>query len=397
MAFHGGAFWDAVGARFGDLERMQHIVSADVLDAWFDPSPRVVERVAQNLALALKTSPPTHCQGLVETIATVRGIPEQHIAVGGGSSDLIFAMLPQLVSAQDHVLILDPMYGEYAHVLHRLIGATLHRHELQEEAGFSVDVDSLMDDIRIVSPSAVILVNPNSPTGQAVERKQIERLVNAFPATLFVIDETYIEYAGAAMSVERLTLDVRNLMVIKSMSKVFALSGARVGYAVAHPDLLESAARFIPPWSVSLLGQIAAVEALGDPGYYDARYRETHELRETMVASLVDLPLTVYPSTASFFLTRLHAHSAGKVLSSLQEDGIYLRSCDSMSSRFNDDYIRVAVKDASPNRRVVDGLRKALGDDGLRHDGGALSAAQPPCLQQPVGARRNPSRRDGRV
>jgi histidinol-phosphate/aromatic aminotransferase/cobyric acid decarboxylase-like protein len=395
MAFHGGAFWDAVGASFGDLERMRHIVSSDVLDAWFDPSPRVMERVEQYLALALKTSPPTHCQGLVDMIATVRGIPERHIAVGGGSSDLIFAMLPQLIGAQERVLILDPMYGEYAHVLHHLMGATLYRHELQENTGFSVDIDALMHDIRNASPSVVILVNPNSPTGQVVERDRIARLVAAFPATLFVIDETYIEYAGAAMSVERLTQDVRNLMVIKSMSKVFALSGARVGYAVAHPDLLAPAARFIPPWSVSLLGQIAAVEALGDPDYYDARYRETHELRDTMVASFVDAPVTVYPSTTSFFLMRLHAHSAARVLSSLQEEGIYLRNCDSMSPRFNDDYIRVAVKDASANQRVVDGLRKALGDDGLRRDGEAINAMQSSCRQQPVGARRNPSRPGG--
>jgi histidinol-phosphate/aromatic aminotransferase/cobyric acid decarboxylase-like protein len=362
MAFHGGAFWDALGSSFDGLDQAPDIIGADVLDAWFDPSPRVLEKVREHLALALRTSPPTTCDGLVAAIAETRGFDRRQVAVGGGSSDLIFALLPRMVGATDRVLILDPMYGEYAHVIEHLIGSEPCRHALRAEDGFALDIDRLADDIRRLAPRLVIVVNPNSPTGRAVPGASIAFLAEAFPDTTFLIDETYIEYVGAAHSVERATAHLRNLAVVKSMSKVYALSGARIGYLVAHPETLEPLARHLPPWAVSLVGQIAGIEALRDPVYYRARYDETHRLRERMTAALDGVPVTVYPSACNFFLMRLHRHSASRVIDRLRTEGIYLRNGDSMSPRFADDHIRVAVKAEPANDRIVSALRAALGE-----------------------------------
>lgn len=361
-AFHGGAFWDSLGSSFTSLNRAPGIIAADVLDAWFDPSPRVVENVREHLALALRTSPPTTAEGLIAAIAEARGVACEQVAVGGGSSDLIFALLPRLVDKTDRVLILDPMYGEYAHVLEHVIGTSPSRHALDADAGFALDVERLADDIRRLAPRLVIIVNPNSPTGQAVPGASIASLAETHPDTAFFIDETYIEYVGTAQSVERATARLRNLIVVKSMSKVYALSGARIGYLVAHPDVLEPLARYLPPWGVGLVGQIAGIEALRDSEYYRARYEETHRLRERMIAGLDGVPATVYPSSCSFFLMRLHRHSAARVIDQLRSDGIYLRNGDSMSPRFADDHIRVAVKAEPASDRIVSALRNALTD-----------------------------------
>src|SRR5207249_10062578 len=102
---------------FDALDRKDQIINADVLDAWFDPAPSVIERLSSHLTFSIKTSPPTGCEGMRRAIARSRHVPGGSILPGAGSSDLIFAGLRHWTSAGSRVLILDPMYGEYAHVL----------------------------------------------------------------------------------------------------------------------------------------------------------------------------------------------------------------------------------------------------------------------------------------
>ena len=113
----------------------------------------------------------------------------------------------------------------------------------------------------------VVLVNPNSPTGQHVPREKLEvALRKAPPATRIWVDETYVEYAGADQSLEQFAARSENVIVCKSMSKAYAFSGARVAYLCAGQHQLESLRPLTPPWAVSLPAQIAAVKALEDPG-----------------------------------------------------------------------------------------------------------------------------------
>ncbi|MBP7806791.1 histidinol-phosphate aminotransferase family protein, partial [Candidatus Gracilibacteria bacterium] len=73
-AYHGGQFFKAIGETFDTIENQDKVISADVLDAWFDPSPKVIKKLSDNLNFAIKTSPPTHCEGLIKTISEVRGV-----------------------------------------------------------------------------------------------------------------------------------------------------------------------------------------------------------------------------------------------------------------------------------------------------------------------------------
>ncbi|PYJ02592.1 MAG: hypothetical protein DME25_15645 [Verrucomicrobia bacterium] len=141
--FHGGAFFQAIGAEFDSLERSRDIINADVLDAWFPPSPKVVAALQEYLPWLLRTSPPTGCEGLIETIAQVRGVAPQNLLPGAGSSDLIFRALRHWLTPASHALILDPTYGEYAHVLERVIGCTVDRLTLRRKNQYSVDLERL--------------------------------------------------------------------------------------------------------------------------------------------------------------------------------------------------------------------------------------------------------------
>jgi histidinol-phosphate/aromatic aminotransferase/cobyric acid decarboxylase-like protein len=360
-AYHGGASWNAIGPTFDHLDRASTIISADVLDAWFDPSPNVARKIAEVLPFALKTSPPTHSEGLVTAISEVRGVPRDHVFVGGGSSDLMFALFPHLLRRHQRVLILDPMYGEYAHILEHVVGLTPIRHPLAADEAFAIDANRLCDQIRSVNPAMVVLVNPNSPTGQYWDSENIVHLARAFPETIFFVDETYIAYIEGTRSLEPCTRELPNVMVLTSMSKSYALSGARVGYLVAHPDVGHRVGHFIPPWSVSLIGQIAGIEALRDPAYYRDRYAETHLLRAELAAAISGAQVDVFPSGCNFLLVRLREASAARVVARARERGVYLRACDSMSTQFHDDFIRIAVKDRTANHRIADAVEEALG------------------------------------
>src|SRR5215469_12272124 len=94
-AFHGGKSFEAIGEDLQTLERHTEIINADVLDAWFDPSPRVIERLNRFLPFLLRSSPPVHARGLVQAVARARGVAEECVLAGGGSSDLIFTCLPR--------------------------------------------------------------------------------------------------------------------------------------------------------------------------------------------------------------------------------------------------------------------------------------------------------------
>jgi histidinol-phosphate/aromatic aminotransferase/cobyric acid decarboxylase-like protein/GNAT superfamily N-acetyltransferase len=260
--FHGGAFFSAIGERFDTLERQHEIINADVLDAWFPPAPGVLAALTENLPWLLRTSPPTDCAGLIDTIAGARGVSPRSVLPGAGSSDLIFRAFRHWLTPDSRVLILDPTYGEYAHVLEKVIGCTVDRLALDQADGYVVSLDKLAAALAL-DYDLVALVNPNSPTGRHVPRADLEAVLRLAPwSTRIWVDETYIEYAGESQSLERFAASSENVIVAKSMSKVYALSGARVAYLCAGAHQLEALRAITPPWVVGLPAQVAAVRAL---------------------------------------------------------------------------------------------------------------------------------------
>lgn len=247
-------------------------------------------------------------------------------------------------------MILDPMYGEYRHVLSELLGAEVICFDLYKEEGFRVDTDLFITQVLAKRPDLVVIVNPNSPTGQHWPPRELIRFLDGLPGSVrIVIDETYIEYAGCSQSLEKEACKRPNFVVLKSMSKVYALSGMRVGYLVADASIIRSLVKWLPPWAVSLPAQVAAVEALSDDSYYDRRYQETHLLREEFVCNLRrNSQIRVYPSTTNLVLIETQS-SAQKIVEDMREFNVFVRNCDSMSVRFVDRFLRIAVKRAPEN------------------------------------------------
>jgi len=417
--YHGGAFFDAIGVEFDCLERRHEIINADVLDAWFPPSPKVIAALEEDLPWLLRTSPPTNCEGLARVIARMRGVSPENILPAAGSSDAIFLAFRHWLTPSSRVLILDPTYGEYAHVLEKVIGCRVIRLPLLRHDNYRVDLDKLArltggtsytspkstnhSGTRVTRPSKlnsgydlIALVNPNSPTGQHIPRAELEELLRQIPATTRVwIDETYVEFAergallrqsGTALpacpgqaenstgrqdacptliaseSLERFATASANVVVCKSMSKVYALSGVRAAYLCGPRRIIAELRGLTPPWAVSLPAQVAAVAALQDPDYYAARYAETHRLREQLADELSAFDgWKILPGIANFLFCHLPADGpdAATLVKLCRAKNLFLRDVGSMGRSLGKHALRVAVKDVETNRRMVEILANA--------------------------------------
>lgn len=361
--FHGGAFFEAIGEGFENLSRRERIINADVLDAWFPPAPGVATSLAAHQDWIARTSPPTSAAGLRAAIAAARCVPEASILPGAGSSALIFLALREWLTPESRVLLLDPCYGEYAHVLERVIGCTIDRVPLTEPGGWMPDEGELRSRLAL-GYDLFVLVNPNNPTGRLMPRAAIERLVQSVdPRTRIWIDEAYLEYVGPDHTMEPVASRSANVFVCKSLSKVYALSGMRAAYLCGPAEEVAQLRRLTPPWSVSLPAQIAAVRALADPAYYRARYRETDILREEL-RELLSLLRGVRAVTgnANFLLCHLeeHAPTVPVILDGCRREGVFLRNVTSMGRALGPRVFRTAVKDAVTNARIVATLARVM-------------------------------------
>ncbi|MEE9129459.1 MAG: aminotransferase class I/II-fold pyridoxal phosphate-dependent enzyme [Phycisphaerales bacterium] len=361
--YHGGAFFEAIGERFGSLDRRKNVINADVLDAWFDPAPRVIQALREHLPWLVRTSPPTDARGLQETIAETRGVTVSNVLSGAGSSDLIYLALRHWLTPSSRALILDPTYGEYAHVLERVIGCRVDRLELRRTDGYAVEPCHLAAQLRR-DYDLVVLVNPNSPTGKHIRRHLLERLIAEAPdQTRFWIDETYLEYVGTDQSLERYAATSTNTIVCKSMSKVYALSGLRAAYLCGPGRLIDELRPLTPPWAVSLPGQVAAVEALRGAPYYADRYEQTHRLRAELGRALtVECDLGVVDGVANFLLCHLceNGPTAAQVCAACRERDVFIRDVANLGCSLGSHAIRIAVKDSATNQRIVSILSTVL-------------------------------------
>ncbi|NER09440.1 Histidinol-phosphate/aromatic aminotransferase or cobyric acid decarboxylase [Muriicola jejuensis] len=367
--YHGGHFFKAIGNEFDNLNRRKKIINADVLDAWFDPSPKILKELNKHLSWISKTSPPTDCSGMANSIAKMRGVKPYNILPGAGSSDLIFLAFREWLTSKSHVLILDPMYGEYEHVLKNIIGCKVDRLKLFKEENYNLNPDRLVSMAKS-NYDLIVIVNPNSPTGQYVSRTKLETVLKqiSLPTRIW-LDETYVEYTGKNQSLEKFATKSMNIIICKSMSKVYALSGLRSAYLCASPYQLEKLKSISPPWAVSLPAQIAAVIAIKDNDYYEKCYEKTKVLRDELSRELMKITtLEIIPTKANFILCYLpeNGPNADFIVSKCRENGLFIRNVSNMGTNFGTHTIRIAVKDRATNHMMIKIFKKVLIKSSIR-------------------------------
>ena len=341
LCYHGGSSWEISGLNF---KKRKTLVVADVLDSYFKPSPNVINIINTNLTRSIMESPPTHSDQLIETISNVRNISKDKILVSSGSSSIMYSIFPNILTKKSRVLLLSPMYGEYKHIMENVIKCNIDYFYLHKKDNYKIDLEKL--DSIVDNYDLLIIVNPNSPTGVYCDLVDIIKKKKHKNIKIWV-DETYIDYLYNK-TLEPLLEECKNLYICKSMSKCYALSGLRVAYLAGN---VENFKKYIPPWSVSLPAQLAAIEALKDIDYYSGMYKNVHENRINMENNLIEANFEAFKGSANFFLVFLKNYSNSEFLERCRQLGVFLRDVTNMGIESN--CIRIAVKTPEENIKII--------------------------------------------
>jgi cobyric acid synthase CobQ/L-threonine-O-3-phosphate decarboxylase len=303
--------------------------------------------------------PDPDCTDLVRAFAARYRVAENEILMGNGSIELLY-LLPQLLGKR-RALIPVPAYVDYERAA-ELAGLAVEWLPLREKESFAPDLAVIAAALR--GDEIVFLGRPNNPTGHLIPAAALRDLASSHPQTVFVSDEAFADFAPEA---ETLIASGRpaNIIILKSLTKFYAMPGLRLGGVVAAPDLIRRLRDRTPPWSVNTLAQVVGSAALRDTAYAEETLRFVRDRREDLFAELQALPgLTVYPGTANFLLLRSDRRNidAPEIARRLLADGIAIRDCSNFTG-LDRRFFRIAVRTETENDRLLGALRKALGID----------------------------------
>lgn len=308
----------------------------------FGPSPRVREAVA---LVPLDRYPDREALSLRHALARSHGVAPERILAGNGATELIWLTALAFLRPGDQVLVLGPTFAEYARVAILLGGKVSARNACAEQR-FALDPDPVLDDLDRLRPRVAFLCNPNNPTGAVIPVEAIAGWARRQPHTLFVVDEAYLEFAPGLESALSISQD--NVLVLRSMTKDFALAGLRLGYAVGSQAVVDLLARARPPWSVNALAQAAGLAALRDKEHVTRTLAGLKHAKEKLVTAIAGLGLPVLPSAVHFFL--VHVGDAAGFRRALLRHGILVRDGTSFGLP---GHVRIATRRPEENDRLL--------------------------------------------
>jgi threonine-phosphate decarboxylase len=317
-------------------------------------SDKVKKVIAKEIA-NLVNYPDPDAKMLRQFISAHLSIKSDSIICGNGSTELIY-LLPRALKPEK-VLITAPTFSEYERACK--IGNELRvmSYELREENGFAIQPDGFVSAMN--GCDMAFLCNPNNPTGHMLGKDvvlTIARTAEEMKCYL-VVDEAFIEFA----SDDSVVREVQNnpyLIVLRSLTKFYAMAGLRVGYGVFNEAVIESIKEFKEPWTVNNLAQHSAVAAIGDTQYIKATMDLMRHEKKYLENGFKDIGITFFASEANFYLIKLNP--ARDVCNKLKEKGILVRDCSNFKG-LDRSYIRVAVKSDRENKRLIQELSGLCG------------------------------------
>jgi histidinol-phosphate aminotransferase len=314
----------------------------------FGPSPRIWDAMR---AVPIGQHPDPHATPLREVLAEIENVSVNRLIVGNGSVELIYHLAVAYLRAGDRVLVVEPTFGEYAAAA-GVMGARVIPWRTRAEENFALDVNALLAEARACHPRLIFLCNPNNPTGKYLAREVIEKILRACPETLLVLDEAFIRFIADPWSSRDLGA-FDNLLVLRSLTKDYALTALRVGYATGSPSVIEAVEKVQPPWSVNTLAQAAAIAALRDEKYLRDSLAALARAKDTFIRDLTRLDWRVMPSGTNFFLAQVP--SASEFTRRLRERKIVARDGTSFGLPT---FVRIATQRPEENARFVSALEE---------------------------------------
>lgn len=353
---HGGDL-ETAAERYGIQESQFLDFSANINP--LGPPKEVLEQLGQALSSIIRYPDPGHRQ-FKHILGHRLRVSEDSICVGNGAAEcmslILLGLHPQTVG------IIEPCFSEYRQLSEQF------DIEVQSVRGRqALDWKATVEDIRqlIKQVDLMFIGQPNNPNGVQYRLDELRELAELAEqsGTYLVIDEAFIDFIPAERQASLLPNlgEYPHTLLVRSMTKFYAIPGLRLGFTLAHPDVIRAMTRKQVTWSVNGLALLAGESALVcDEGYEQNTMELITKEREVLIQGLRTLGCEVSPSEVNFLLVRLpHSWRAIDMQRELGLRGILIRSC-AMYPGLEEGHVRIAVKDAEANRIFLDEIQRVI-------------------------------------
>jgi histidinol-phosphate aminotransferase len=335
----------------GEQPRIAELIKLNTNESPFGPSPRVAEAIAAESGDNLRLYPDPDATALRQALAAYHGVSPTEVFVGNGSDEVLAHAFAGLLRQDGPLLFPDVTYSFYP-VWAKLFGVSYQTVALSP----TMQVDIAAFDR---PAGAIILANPNAPTGIALPLEAIEALVSAHTDIPVVVDEAYVDF-GAQTAIP-LIRRYPNLLVVQTMSKSRALAGLRVGYALGDAALIEALVRVKDSFNSYPLGrpaQAGALASIGDESHFQSARASVIAGRAQLSQGLNALGFEVLPSAANFVFARRPGFAGADLAAELRARAVLVRRFD--APRISD-FLRITVGAEAQIERLLSALTEILG------------------------------------
>lgn len=333
----------------GEQPKERVYIKLNTNESPFPPSKKAIEAAEREAERLMLYSDP-ECRDLVSKMAETFSVDKRSVIMTNGSDEVLNFAFMAYCDEKTPAVYADITYGFYKvfAAINNLPSVVI---PLKED--FTIDIDEYIN-----TDGTVFIANPNAPTGILLPLSEIERLVKSNPDRIVVIDEAYIDFGGE--SAVSLTKKYNNLLVTGTFSKSRSMAGARLGYGIACPEIIEDLTRIrysTNPYNVNRMTMAAGVGALEDCEYFSENCKKIIENREWTERELSSLGFTYLNSKANFIFAKSDKIDGKALYLALKEKGVLVRHFD--APRISD-YNRITIGNAEEMQILVDKIKEIL-------------------------------------
>ena len=323
-------------------------------------TPESVKRAVQESVAKIEHYPDVRCEALREAISRFEQVNMEEILCGNGAAELFFAAV-QAVWPQK-ALVIAPSFSEYEEAILSVNGEIKY-YKLKEKNNFEIDnefIDNIKDDIDVV-----FICNPNNPTGVLTTNQFIIKVLKKalITNTIIIIDESFLDFmeTNNEYSSKGLLNYYDNLIVVKSLTKFFAIPGARIGYGLCKNNvLINEINKVTVPWSINIIAADAIIQGLKEKDYINNSIKYVKDEKEYLYGALKEIQvLKVLKPSVNFIMFKLLIDLDLK--GELIKRKILIRSCSNYIG-LNENFYRIAVRTSEENKIIINEIRNILFD-----------------------------------
>ena len=324
------------------------------------PSKRALD-AAKSAFSQITAYPDSNSNELRQVIASHFGINRDNIVVGNGSTELMYLFAEVFMKKGDKAVLPAPTFGEYASAVCKTGGATKF---VKLGKAFTVEPGSFKRSM--IGAKLVFLCNPNNQTSKLISTETLKDIIEEAVAqdTLVFLDEDFLEFVDAEKSLSMINKIGKypNLFVLRSFTKIYGLTGLRVGYGIANPEIINVLSSAKIPWNVNCIAQTAAAAALKDEQHVQVTLELIRKEKAWLMVEFgkfSGFKFTAPDANFFFINVRKSGFTAAELKSKMLKQGILIRDCTSFNG-LDEFYIRVAVKTHNENERMLSSFKRIL-------------------------------------